>query len=88
MNTITATVNGITVIGETDDNYIWEFYYHESDDTPAFTLRRITDEVGDIVYEYTWADYPKDIQYIGGSLFDEEHTMQEVVEFIMAVYPN
>lgn len=84
---ITATVDGITVIGETDDEKTWAFNYENG--TPAFDLKKYVNEVGDAEYEYVWMEYPKDMQYVSEHMFQGGlPSVQDVSEWILAVYPN
>ena len=84
---ITATVNGITIIGETDDEETWVFDYESG--TPAFDLKKYVNEVGDVEYEYVWNEYPSDMQFVSENMWAESKpSVQDIAEWIMAVYPN
>ena len=81
-----VTVNGITVIGTTEDKTLWEFYYENG--MSAFNMLKIINPEGTIEYEYTWSDYPEDVHYISSTMFVGDSSIQDIAEWIMAVYPN
>ena len=84
---ITATVNGVTVIGETIDENLWSFNYKNG--APAFDLKKYVNEVGDVEYEYVWAEYPSDMQFVSENMWaGSKPSVQDIAEWIMNVYPN
>ena len=88
-----VTVNGITVVNKNDIGDDKIFFEYLPTYIPAFTLERVMNAEGDIDFKYIWADFPEDIQYISFNLFGEGTSLEvtsleEIVEWIMAVYPN